>query len=56
MTGEIQNKTRRMKISKTTHDTIPRDRGLINEDHAKGQSKSWLYGLNENSNDLQEKQ
>ena len=52
---DIQNKIRRMQISKTIRDVIPQGRGRINEDHAEGQSKSWPYGFNEKSYDLEEK-
>ena len=52
---DIQNKIMRMQISKTTHDVIPQGRGRINEDHAEGQSKSWPYGLNEKSYDVEQK-
>ena len=53
---DIENKMRRMQISKTTDDVIPQgSRGRINEDNAEGQSKSWPYGLNEKSYNLEEK-
>ena len=52
---DIQNKMTRMQISKTIHDVIPKGRGKINEDHAEGHSKSWRYGLNEKSYDLEKK-
>ena len=34
-------KMRRINISATTHDVIPRCRGIINEGHTEKQSKSW---------------
>ena len=46
---------RSIQISKTTHDVIPQGRGRINKDHAEEQSKSWPYGHNEKSYDLEEK-
>ena len=37
VTDDIENKMRRMQISKTTDDVIPQGtRGRINEDHAEG--------------------